>query len=192
LFLKEFARPTTNYVIRTVCFSPNSRLLAWHQRNNDRSRTAHVWDLSSAEEIFVSPSKIAALTNDLAFYPDSKLLTFVSKDDVIEAWDVQTGQRAFYFGLPEWLQSPTDRLDGHLALSGDGRRFATESGRAVTVWDTENRKLLFMLPEENGAVWCQAWSPNRDLLAVGTSVGGPVIWNIPKIRAQLAELGLDW
>jgi hypothetical protein len=49
-----------------------------------------------------------------------------------------------------------------------------------------------MLPEGNGAVWSQVWSPDRDLLAVGTSVGGPVIWNIPEIREQLAELGLDW
>jgi hypothetical protein len=25
-----------------------------------------------------------------------------------------------------------------------------------------------------------------------TSPGAPVIWNIPKIRSQLAELGLNW
>ena len=77
-------------------------------------------------------------------------------------------------------------------MSNDGCWLAAESGRAVTVWDTRSKKLLLGFPEESGAVWSLAWSPNRDLLAVGTSGGGPVIWNIPNIRAQLAELGLDW
>jgi WD40 repeat protein len=87
---------------------------------------------------------------------------------------------------------PTTRKGGHVALSKDGHWLAVESGLAVTVWDTQSKKLLLRLPEGGGAVWSLAWSPNRDLLAVGTSVGGPVIWYIPKIRAQLAELGLDW
>jgi hypothetical protein len=29
-------------------------------------------------------------------------------------------------------------------------------------------------------------------LAVGTSSGNVVIWNLPKVNAQLAEIGLGW
>jgi WD40 repeat protein len=40
--------------------------------------------------------------------------------------------------------------------------------------------------------WCFAWSPDKRFLAIGSSDGSLVIWNTPKIRAQLAEIGLDW
>jgi hypothetical protein len=54
------------------------------------------------------------------------------------------------------------------------------------------RKLLVALPEKRGPIYSLAWSPNRELLAVGTSDGGLVIWNLPKVKARLAEIGLDW
>jgi len=107
-------------------------------------------------------------------------------------WNVTTGKRVLCFGVPEYLHPSAERLGGHVALSKDGRWFAAESGRSVTVWDTQSRKLLLKLPEEPGTIWSLAWSPDGKLLAVGTSVGGPVIWNISKIRSQLAQLGLDW
>jgi hypothetical protein len=37
-----------------------------------------------------------------------------------------------------------------------------------------------------------AWSPNKECLAVGSEHGGIAIWNLPKMRAQLATIGLDW
>jgi hypothetical protein len=37
-----------------------------------------------------------------------------------------------------------------------------------------------------------AWSPNKELLAVGSEHGGIALWNLPKIKAQLAEIGLGW
>src|SRR5262249_17996284 len=80
---------------------------------------------------------------------------------------------------------------GGIALSADGSWFAC-GNQAVTIWDTKSQKLLLTLPEERSTVWALAWSPNQELLAVSSSDGGPVIWNMPKIRARLSELGLDW
>ena len=56
----------------------------------------------------------------------------------------------------------------------------------------ESQKLIGALPEGTATVWCLAWSPDRQRLAVGFSDGGLVIWNLPEIRSQLRELGLDW
>jgi len=78
-----------------------------------------------------------------------------------------------------------------IALSADGDWLA-QQGTAVKVWDLESRKLLLVLPEEHGTPWCLAWSPNKELLAVGSEHGGIALWNLPKIRAQLAGIGLDW
>jgi tetratricopeptide (TPR) repeat protein len=37
-----------------------------------------------------------------------------------------------------------------------------------------------------------AWSPDRERLAVGLADGGLAIWNVPKIKDQLARIGLAW
>ena len=54
------------------------------------------------------------------------------------------------------------------------------------------RELLLALPEEHGNNWGLAWSPDRELLAAGFSDGSLVLWNIPRVRAKLAQIGLDW
>jgi WD40 repeat protein len=41
-------------------------------------------------------------------------------------------------------------------------------------------------------VYCLAWSPNGEQLAAGTADGGLVVWNLPRVRAQLAAIGLGW
>ena len=54
------------------------------------------------------------------------------------------------------------------------------------------RNLLLPLPDEHGFNWALAWSPNRELLAAGFSDGSLALWNIPRVREQLAQIGLDW
>jgi hypothetical protein len=53
-------------------------------------------------------------------------------------------------------------------------------------------KHLLNLPDNQGVVNSLAWSPNQEFLAVGTSEGGPTIWNFVKIKAQLDKIGLGW
>jgi WD40 repeat protein len=47
-------------------------------------------------------------------------------------------------------------------------------------------------PRSEGSIWSLAWSPNRELLAVGSSDGGLFIWNLPKINRELSRIGLGW
>jgi WD40 repeat protein len=79
-----------------------------------------------------------------------------------------------------------------VALSADDGWLATQGTRGITVWDMRRRELLLALPEEHDVIFGLAWSPNRELLAVSFSDGTLVIWNIPCVRARLAEIGLDW
>src|SRR5439155_24678632 len=53
------------------------------------------------------------------------------------------------------------------------------------------KRTLACPAEERNLPWCFAWSPDKKLLAVGSADGSLAIWNIPKIRSQLAEIGLD-
>jgi WD40 repeat protein len=62
----------------------------------------------------------------------------------------------------------------------------------VSIGDLDRKSFPVALPAEQGAIWALAWSPDGKTLAIGTSQGGPYIWDIAKVRAQLRTLGLDW
>jgi WD40 repeat protein len=126
----------------------------------------------------------------LAFDSKSKRLTFVSDEGAIAVWDLVTRQELFSFGIGELERRGA--LPSHTGMSADGTWYAVGGARAVTVWEMADRKLLLTLPVERGGTWSVAWSPNRERLAVGTSDGGLVLWDLPKIGAQLAEIGLGW
>src|SRR5262249_54065814 len=123
---------------------------------------------------------------------DGKHLAFIRLGGVLEVWDVATRQRVYPAG-PSDFRGASDRgLLEVVALSGDDAWLAAQGARgSVTVWDMQKRELLLALPE-GGYNWGLAWSPHRGLLAAGFSDGSLVLWNIPRIRAQLAEIGLDW
>ncbi len=184
---------TTGYVDFAV-FSPDSKRYAWAEQG--QPRTAHVWDLDGARELVAPPLEVRGEVYGVAFYPNSRLMTFVSSEGAVEVWDVTTRKRTLSYAGPEHTSNDGAGLHGHIALSGDGRWVAldvvADSGQALTIWDREGQQMLLRLPEESGAIWAVALGPDRNLLAVATSTGGPVIWNIRKIRSQLAELELDW
>jgi WD40 repeat protein/serine/threonine protein kinase len=185
-------RQLAKYLSSSVCFSSDGRWLAWvgwskaHDRNSSH---VQVWDLRSSQAHVLSTARPYFWFMSLGFYPDHKHLTFVSTKKAIAVWDVNTKQEAFSFAEGELERRGA--LLPHTRLSADGTWYAI-GGQKVTVWDMTARKLLVALPDERGAVWSVGWSPNRELLAVGTSAGDLVIWNLPQVNAKLAEIGLDW
>ena len=107
---------------------------------------------------------------------------------MIELRNVTDGEVKATFGRKELIHG----LSIHTALSPDGAWLAVGGDRAVTVWDLNKRELLFALPEERGTVWSMAWSPDKSLLAVGSSQGGLAIWSVPRIKSELGRIGLGW
>lgn len=176
---------------RSICFSPDGNWLAWAGSVVRRQPVRiNIWDLhaSKPKALSTAATPFQPLLA-LGFHADSKHLTFVNNNGAIADWDVTTGQEAFSFAQGEL--DHRGAMPPHTRLSADGAWYAV-GGRNPTIWDMESKKLLVALPEERSAVWCVGWSPNRELLAVGTSDGGLVIWNLPKVKAQLAEIGLGW
>jgi WD40 repeat protein len=162
--------PAANWGVCTV-FSPDSQLLAWAEW---RDHTVHLWDLEESRERPFHAAPLLAVYKSLAFDSANKYLIFVAKETgLAEGWDVTTEHKAFTIGGQETIHgNETARLDCIIALSSDGGRLAGICGRNVTVWDAESGSLLLKLPEEHGLIYCLAWSPDREHLAVGTSDGG--------------------
>jgi WD40 repeat protein len=174
----------------SLCFSADGRWLAWvdgHWFYNPHR--VHVWDLRRSQPHALSIARVRRVVKALAFYPDSKRLALVNDESAIAVWDVATKQRLSSFGEGQLerrgILSPTT------SLSADGAWYAV-GAQTITVWDMTAKKLLVALLSERSPVQSVAWSPNRELLGVGTSDGGLEIWNLPKINATLTEIGLGW
>jgi WD40 repeat protein len=59
-----------------------------------------------------------------------------------------------------------------------------------SLWDTETGRVVFTVPPERSTGWRVVWSPTDRLLALGLASGEVVIWDIDRVWARLAELGL--
>jgi WD40 repeat protein len=179
--------PQRSYA-NSACFSPDSRLVAWIDFDFSNGATQlSVWDLSKAEGRSWPVTVFPYLA--LSFMPDSRHLALVnSEKGLVEVRDAITGELSKSFGDKELLQGSAI----HTALSSDGAWLAVGGSKAVTIWDLNKQELVLALPEERGTVWSLAWSPNKELLAVGSSDGGLFIWNLPKIKTELGQIGLSW
>ncbi len=80
----------------------------------------------------------------------------------------------------------------HIAVSPDGRWLAAEATpSSVAIVDLERGEIVFTFREERSPIWSLAWSPDARRLAVGLSDGGLVVWDFERVRALLAESGID-
>jgi Tol biopolymer transport system component len=196
LQLERSARLANGTSVWSLAFSPDNTSLAWVEAKEygSTSNTLHLWDLANARERSFPPVRLLANIQSIAFHPDGKQLFFVTDSGVAEAWDVTTGQRTLCFGARESAErcGISDLGRGMIALSSDGAWLASNHRAFVSIWDTASGQLLLKLPGEQSSVMSHAWSPKRELLAVGDLDGGLVIWNIPKIKAQLDAIGLGW
>jgi WD40 repeat protein len=196
--LRELARPRgreAKIKCASGCFSPDGQLFAWVEPDNGGERVIHLWDLTTGRERPPFPGRAAHYVNSMAFLPDSRHLLIEGKSFDLEVWDVAEGRQVDVIGRGAFSTMQAGLTSGgwpHLTLGRDGRRIALGLRSEVSIGDLDRKSFPVALPAEQGAIWTLAWSPDGNTLAIGTSQGGPFVWDIPKVRAQLRTLGLDW
>jgi WD40 repeat protein/serine/threonine protein kinase len=183
----------------SLCFSPDSRLLAWVEEAEARSvwfcdlQSAGVRSLPQAQPI---PRRFSSSAGDpileplslgLAFRDGKELVLINDKETLPEVWDITTSKRvcapegrAFTRSNPSYA--------GRMALNANGVWLA----QGCRVWDLQSGKLLLILPQGRAGPLRLTWSPNNELLALGLTDGELVIWNFRNIKAQLDAIGLGW
>lgn len=181
-------------MLRGVAFSPRGDLMAAGFEGAN-SRGVLVWDVATRKVKQALRPDLGAVYH-VCFSADRRNLACGCYEGVelfdtegkIEVRDATGGQVTTTFGKKELIHGQSI----HTALSPDATWLAVGGDKSVTVWDMNKRELVLALPEERGTIWSLAWSANRDLLAVGSSTGDLVIWNLPRIKGELSRIGLGW
>jgi len=175
--------------INSVVFSPDGQTLASGSVDN----TVRLWDVASGRQL----RALTGHTNQVesvAFSPDGRLLASASWDLTVKLWDVASGEELVSLtGHAGWVTSVAFSPDGTMLASGSGdqmRLWRIESGAATTEPTpalSPSASIATPIPLSESALSPDniervaqlqfleidnvkqiAWSPDGQLLAIGT------------------------
>jgi eukaryotic-like serine/threonine-protein kinase len=175
-----------NHEIRRLVFSPDGKHLA----SASGEGIAKLWDASKlADAARASENPEARLTlaahvpgpsMNIAFSPDGKRLGAGGENNMVEVWDVQTGNLLQTFA-------------GHkrdvcaVAFSHDGRWIASGSGDStVKIWDAGTGECVRTFRDHTGLVSIVAFSPDDRRLYSGSRDHTVKVWDPTQVPAKQA------
>jgi serine/threonine protein kinase/WD40 repeat protein len=145
---------------------------------------ARVWDMTRNRMVL----DVAAKRAQLAFSPDGRWVAVGTPQDYAfyEAGSWQECAR-----LP---REQAGAVSGPVCFSRDGKLVAlTITRHSIRLLETHTRAELATLegPEREDLNWLRFNSDSTQLVS-GTASGAIQVWDLRRLRTQLAEIGLDW
>jgi serine/threonine protein kinase/WD40 repeat protein len=167
-----------------VALSPDGR---WAISAGGAGKAAiRIWDAARGELVRQLPQEEGRYYL-ATFSPDGRLLVANVRSEFL-FWEV--GSWEIKQRLPRHLRS----LDGYVAFAGDGRLLALAHTRnLIHLYDAGTWQHLASLetPGQKDLTGL-ALSPDGSRLAATTADGVLGLWDLRRLRARLAALGLDW
>jgi WD40 repeat protein len=120
------------------------------------------------------------------FSPDASLAIAFTRDQRVLLFSATTGNQ-----VASW---PIDKGSWKsFAISPDSQYFASgDEDGALHLWDPATGVEKAHWQAHEAGVTALAFHPEGHTLVSGGADGVVKLWNLPLIRKELAELGLDW
>jgi WD40 repeat protein len=176
-------------LVVAVAFHPSQPWLA--SAGNDGR--VLLWDTQSQRDgqLLGEVHHFDQAVHGLAFRPDGCWLAAACHDRSVALWQCREG--------PPLSRPPERRLTEHdarvwaVAFSPDGKTLASGSEQGtVVLFDGETFERRVALRGAVVQVRGLSFSRDGELLAVAAFTADTLVWNLPRLRHRLAEMGLDW
>jgi WD40 repeat protein len=127
----------------------------------------------------------------LAVRGDGRWLAAGCHDGSIAVWDVS--RLAVLPAKPDRVLQGHNTLVHSVAFHPSGRWLASGSEQgAIIFWDGETFQRIVRLKAGTGQIRGVRFSDDGELLATWAYMAPTVVWDLPRLRRSLGELGLDW
>lgn len=159
--------------IRSVCFSPDGKLLA----TGAEDKLIRIWDLSTKRIIKILRGHEQDIYS-LDFFPDGDRLVSGSGDRTVRIWDLRSSQCSLTLSIEDGVTT--------VAVSPNGKFIAAGSlDKTVRVWDSSTGFLVERLDSGNesgnghqDSVYSVAFATNGNQIASGSLDGTVKLWNL--------------
>lgn len=159
--------------IRSVCFSPDGKLLA----TGAEDKLIRIWDLSTKRIIKILRGHEQDIYS-LDFFPDGDRLVSGSGDRTVRIWDLRSSQCSLTLLIEDGVTT--------VAVSPNGKLIAAGSlDKTVRVWDSSTGFLVERLDSGNesgnghqDSVYSVAFSTNGNQIASGSLDRTVKLWNL--------------
>ncbi len=160
-----------------MVLSPDSSVLA----SVSADFTIILWDATTGT-MRTTIDGILGFATSLAFSSDSKLLAFAARNNSVRLWSLDSGE--------EILVLDTSNPHFYVAISPDGLTLASASfDEMVTLWSLESRASILSSSQGLPDILNLAFSPDGQLLFLGTSHGVISVRDVTTGREEGSLLG---
>ncbi|KAF9817023.1 hypothetical protein IEO21_03697 [Rhodonia placenta] len=176
VLVDEQASKTGDLYIRSVCFSPDGKLLA----TGAEDKQIRIWDIAKRKIRTVFEGHQQEIYS-LDFSRDGRLIVSGSGDKTARVWDMADGNTSKILSINE------DTVDAgvtSVCISPDGRLVAAGSlDTIVRIWDVQTGQLVERLKGHRDSVYSVAFTPDGKGLVSGSLDKTLKYWDIRPILA---------
>lgn len=161
-------------LVRTVAFSPDSRLLA----TGSDDKTARIWDVATGAPVCELRGHEGRI-NSAQFSPDSSQVVTASDDGTARVWDARTGK------VIRVLQGHTDGVVWvDFSPGGEWIVTASEDGTA-RLWEASTGRTATVLAGHTNRVNSARFSPDGKWIATASDDGTTRLWDVGAVRTSI-------
>ncbi|HLJ93232.1 MAG TPA: tetratricopeptide repeat protein [Gemmataceae bacterium] len=168
-----------------LAMSPDGR---WLTTGTFKGKDIKIWDLASSNPQQAVWTLSTADDASALFSPDGEWLV-VNQSDACRFYRAGSWQPAQEIRNEKMAGLPTVS-----AFTQDGRMMAVHfDGRYLDLLDpATSQEIVALTTVHTPLLGASTFSPDGSLLAVGTNEGILYLWDLRRLRQELANMGLDW